>query len=74
MPRETPLHAGHCKLFYEASMLGAIIAPPMPALYTNPTSVDDIIDHSVGRILDLIGVESDFIKRWQGPLPVAGKT
>ncbi len=73
MPRETPLHAGHCKLFYEASMLGAIIAPPMPALYSRPESVDDIIDHSVGRILDLLDVKSDFVKRWQGPGPANNK-
>ncbi len=66
MPRETPLHAGHCKLLYEASMLGAIIAPPMPAMYARPQSVDDIIDHSVGRVLDLLGIDCDFIKRWSG--------
>ena len=66
MPRETPLHAGHCKLLYEASMLGAIIAPPMPAMYTRPQTVDDIIDHSVGRVLDLLDIECDFVKRWSG--------
>ena len=66
MPRETPLHAGHCKLLYEASLMGAIIAPPMPAMYARPETVDDIIDHSVGRIFDLLGLEADFIKRWDG--------
>jgi flavin prenyltransferase len=66
MPRETPLHAGHCKLMYEASLLGAIIAPPMPAMYVRPQSVDDIIDHSVGRVLDLLDIDCDFIKRWDG--------
>jgi len=66
MPRETPLHAGHCKLLYEASMLGAIIAPPMPAMYARPQTVDDIIDHSVGRVLDLLDIECDFVKRWSG--------
>lgn len=66
MPRETPLHAGHCKLLLEAAQLGAIIAPPMPAMYVRPESVDDIVDHTVGRVLDLLDVESDFVKRWRG--------
>jgi 4-hydroxy-3-polyprenylbenzoate decarboxylase len=67
MPRESPLHAGHCKLLYEAAMLGAVIAPPMPAMYARPQSVDDIIDHTIGRVLDLIGVNADFLNRWSGP-------
>lgn len=66
MPRETPLHTGHCKLFHEASQLGAIIAPPMPAMYARPQSVDDLVDHAVGRILDLLDIDCDFINRWQG--------
>ena len=66
MPRETPLHAGHCKLLHEAAQLGAVIAPPMPAMYANPNSIDDVIDHSVGRILDLLDIECNFVKRWQG--------
>ncbi|MCH8203176.1 MAG: UbiX family flavin prenyltransferase [Proteobacteria bacterium] len=66
MPRETPLHRGHCKLFYEASKLGAIIAPPMPALYARPQSIDQMVDHTVGRILDLFGIEVDITYRWQG--------
>ena len=70
MPRETPLHQGHCKLLLEASILGATIAPPMPAMYVRPNSVDDIVDHSVGRVMDLLGVECDFVRRWRG----AGET
>jgi 4-hydroxy-3-polyprenylbenzoate decarboxylase len=66
MPRETPLHTGHCKLFYEASQLGAIIAPPMPAFYTRPQSLDDLVNHSVGRVLDLFGLDTGSLKRWQG--------
>jgi 4-hydroxy-3-polyprenylbenzoate decarboxylase len=66
MPRETPLHTGHCKLLYEASQLGAIIAPPMPAFYTRPQSLDDLINHSVGRVLDLFGLDTGSLKRWQG--------
>lgn len=66
MPRETPLHTGHCKLLYEASQLGAIIAPPMPAFYTKPQSLDDLVNHSVGRVLDLFGLDTGSLKRWQG--------
>jgi 4-hydroxy-3-polyprenylbenzoate decarboxylase len=66
MPRETPLHQGHCKLLYEASKLGAIIAPPMPAFYGKQETIDDLINHSVGRILDLFNIESDLINRWAG--------
>lgn len=67
MPRETPLHSGHCKLMLEASQLGAIIAPPMPAMYTRPTTIDDIVDHSVGRVLDLMDIDTGLVERWQGP-------
>ena len=66
MPRETPLHTGHCKLLYEASQMGAILAPPMPAMYARPDSIDDIIDHSIGRVFDLLKIECDFISRWTG--------
>jgi len=69
MPRETPLHAGHCKLMYEATQLGAQIAPPMPAFYNDPQSIDDLINHSVGRVLDLFGVDSQIVKRWAGAQP-----
>lgn len=68
MPRETPLHVGHCKLMYEAAQLGAIIAPPMPAFYNRPETIDDIINHSVGRVLDLFGIDPGIVKRWAGTL------
>jgi 4-hydroxy-3-polyprenylbenzoate decarboxylase len=67
MPRETPLHAGHCALLLDAARLGAIIAPPMPAFYIKPQSIDDLVDHSVGRVLDLFGIDSQGVKRWAGP-------
>ena len=67
MPREAPLHVGHCKLLYEAAQLGAVIAPPMPAFYSNPETIDDIINHSVGRVLDLFGLDAGILKRWEGP-------
>ena len=66
MPRESPLHLGHCRLLYEAAKLGAIIAPPMPALYTRPTSIDDLVNHTVGRVLDLFGIDAGIVKRWAG--------
>lgn len=66
MPRETPLHVGHCELLLKACQLGAIVAPPMPALYSKPKSVDDIINHSVGRVLDLFDIDSGLVRRWQG--------
>lgn len=66
IPRESPLHAGHCKLLHEAALLGAVIAPPMPAFYTLPKSLDDIIDHTVGRVVDLLGFDNSMVKRWQG--------
>ena len=67
VPRETPLHTGHCELLYRASQLGAIIAPPMPAHYIKPQSVDDLINHHVGRILDLFSIDCSFVTRWNGP-------
>jgi 4-hydroxy-3-polyprenylbenzoate decarboxylase len=73
MPRETPLHTGHCKLLYEASQLGAIIAPPMPAFYTRPESLDDLVNHSVGRVLDLFGLDTGKLKRWRGAGEVDGQ-
>lgn len=66
MPRETPLHTGHCKLLYEACQIGAIIAPPMPAMYIRPKSIDDLVNHSVGRILDLFDIDAGIVKRWAG--------
>lgn len=66
VPREMPLHGGHCRLMYEASQLGAIIAPPMPAFYNDPKTIDDIINHTVGRLLDLFGIDSGIVKRWRG--------
>lgn len=66
MPRETPLHAGHCELLLKACQIGAIVAPPMPALYARPKTIDDMINHNVGRVLDLFDIESGLVKRWQG--------
>jgi len=66
VPRESPLHVGHCRLLYEASKMGIDIAPPMPAFYNRPQSVDDIVNHTVGRVLDLIGLDTGIVQRWSG--------
>jgi 4-hydroxy-3-polyprenylbenzoate decarboxylase len=66
VPRESPLHVGHTRLLHEAALMGAVICPPMPAFYNHPGTVDDIINHTVGRILDLFGLDSDLVRRWKG--------
>lgn len=67
VPRESPLHVGHTRLLHEAATMGAVICPPAPAFYSKPQSVEDIIDHTVGRLLDLFGLDCGAVKRWQGP-------
>ncbi len=62
--RETPLHTAHLRTMAAASEMGAIVAPPVPAFYIGPKTVDDIINQSVGRALDLFGVELGIVKRW----------
>jgi 4-hydroxy-3-polyprenylbenzoate decarboxylase len=63
--RETPLHAGHIALMDQATRNGAIVMPPVPAFYARPKSVADIVDQTVGRALDLFGIETDVVKRWR---------
>ncbi|ANL31962.1 3-polyprenyl-4-hydroxybenzoate carboxy-lyase partner protein UbiX (plasmid) [Rhizobium phaseoli] len=62
--RETPLHTGHLRTMTSLSELGAIIAPPVPAFYTRPDSIDDLVDHTVGRVLDLFNLDVGVVKRW----------
>ena len=64
--REAPLHLGHLRLMAQAAEMGAIIVPPVPAFYNFPKTVDDIINHTVGRILDLFHMDVDLVKRWEG--------
>lgn len=68
--RETPLHAGHLKSMLAVTQMGGIIAPPVPAFYTKPAGLDDIIDHTVGRALDLFGLDANNFPRW-GSEPTA---
>jgi 4-hydroxy-3-polyprenylbenzoate decarboxylase len=70
MPREVPMHVGHCKLLYEAAQLGAVIAPPIPAFYSQPKTIDDLVNHSIGRVLDLFDLDVGIIKRWVGQRPI----
>jgi flavin prenyltransferase len=62
--RETPLHTGHLRAMTLASENGAIVMPPVPAFYTRPKSVSDIVDHTVGRALDLFGIDNPLVRRW----------
>ena len=66
MLRETPLHAGHISSMLQATQSGAIIMPPVPAFYARPQTVDDIVNHSVGRVLDLFDIETTLVERWPG--------
>lgn len=66
MVRETPLHLGHLRTMTQLTEMGAIIMPPVPAFYAQPTSLQEMVDHSVGRALDLFGIDSDSFRRWQG--------
>jgi len=66
MVREAPLHAGHLRSMLAATEIGAIISPPAPAFYIRPETIDDIVDHSVGRALDLFGLDTGRVKRWTG--------
>ncbi len=62
--RETPLHKGHLELMRRAADSGAVIAPPMPAFYQDPKTIEDIVDQSVGKAFDLLGLEHDIYRRW----------
>jgi flavin prenyltransferase len=64
--RETPLHLSHLRLMTEVTAAGGIIAPPVPAFYHHPQTVDDIVDQTVGRVFDLFGLDADAVRRWEG--------
>jgi flavin prenyltransferase len=64
--RETPLHAGHLRLMSLATEAGAVILPPVPGFYVRPVSIADIVDHTVGKVLDALGVEHELFHRWAG--------
>jgi 4-hydroxy-3-polyprenylbenzoate decarboxylase len=64
MVRETPFHLGHLRNMVTLTEMGAIIAPPVPAFYNRPATIDDIINHSLGRVLDLFDLDTGKVKRW----------
>lgn len=64
--RETPLHLGHLRLMVQAAECGAVILPPMPAFYHRPRTIADLVDQTVGKILDQFGLEHSLFRRWQG--------
>lgn len=64
MVRETPLHLGHLRTLTQLAEMGATIAPPLPAFYAEPQSVEDMVDQSVGRVLDLFGIDAPGVRRW----------
>lgn len=73
MIRETPFHLGHLRTMTALAEMGAIIAPPIPAYYTQPTTVLDLVDHSVHRVLDLLGLSVPGTPRWEGPARAEGQ-
>lgn len=64
--RETPLHAGHLRLMLQATEMGAVILPPVPAFYHRPSSLAEVIDHTVTKVLDQFGIDAGLVSRWEG--------
>ncbi len=64
--RETPLHLGHLRSMTAVTEMGAIVMPPVPAFYARPQSLEEMVQHTVGRVLDLFDLENDLVQRWQG--------
>ncbi len=67
--RETPLHTGHLRTMTALSEMGAVIAPPVPAFYAKPATIADIVDQTLGRVLDLFGLDTGAVRRWGEPTP-----
>lgn len=64
MVRETPLHLGHLRSMTAVTEAGAIVCPPVPAFYARPNSIEEMVDHTVGRVLDLFSLDAEIVKRW----------
>ncbi len=64
--RETPLHVGHLRLMTQLAEMGGVLLPPVPAFYHHPKTIDDIVNHTVGKILDRLGLEHNLFERWAG--------
>jgi len=76
VPRETPLHLGHLRLMVQLAEMGAIICPPVPAFYQRPETIEQIVDHTLARILDLMEIEPprELTRRWEGPAGAASRS
>jgi 4-hydroxy-3-polyprenylbenzoate decarboxylase len=72
MVRETPVHLGHLRAMVAATEAGAIIYPPVPAFYAKPASIEQMVDHTLGRVLDLFGLDIGVVKRWKASQPISG--
>jgi 4-hydroxy-3-polyprenylbenzoate decarboxylase len=72
LTRETPLHLVHCRNLVTVTEMGAIVAPPVPAFYARPKTIDDLVDHTVGRVLDLFDIDAGLAHRWREDAPTAG--
>lgn len=66
VPRETPLHLGHLRLMQRAAEAGAVLVPPVPAFYHRPRTIEDLIDHTIVKVLDQLGIHLPLIERWDG--------
>nr|WP_249792538.1 UbiX family flavin prenyltransferase [Bradyrhizobium sp. BRP22] len=73
MVREAPLHLGHLRSMAAATEIGAIVYPPVPAFYARPESLEQMVDHTLGRVLDLFDISTDVVSRWQGLAPADAK-
>jgi flavin prenyltransferase len=73
MVREAPLHLGHLRSMAEATEIGAIIYPPVPAFYARPQTIEQMVDHTLGRVLDLFDIKTDSVRRWEGLNPAKVK-
>jgi 4-hydroxy-3-polyprenylbenzoate decarboxylase len=73
LAREAPLHLGHLRALTQAAEIGAVILPPVPAFYARPATIMEMVDHTVGRALDLFGIETGLVRRW-GETPRRTKT
>jgi flavin prenyltransferase len=71
--RETPLHTGHLRTMTALSEMGAVIAPPVPAFYAKPQTLTEMIDQTLGRVLDLFGLDTGTVRRWGGPSTISGR-
>lgn len=74
MVRETPFHLGHLRSMTQVTEMGAIVMPPVPAFYARPATLQDVVDHSVGRALDLLGLDNSLVSRWGESIDLKAKS